>query len=164
MGKIISLYNQWSNYQSKKQVVIIYDTMWGSTEKIAKKLFKLIDNENIPVKLLQLAKNDPSDVVTDVMESKVIMIGSPILNNKLFPNTSGFLTYLAGLRPRKKYGFSFGSYGWAKVGFKAFDEFFKEIGMKVLDEGRYFQYMPDEEELESLSGVADKVKDVLKGE
>jgi len=161
ISKIISLYDQWSSYQSKAQVAIIYDTMWGSTEKIAKKLFKFIDNENIPVKLLHLGKNDSSDVVTDVMESKVIMIGSPILNNKIFPNTSGFLTYLAGLKPRKKYGFSFGSYGWAKLGFKAFDEFFKEVQMEVLDEGRYFQYVPDDDELECLEDVAKKVKVVV---
>ena len=34
-GKIIEAYDRWSRFEAKPKVVIAYDTMWGSTEKMA---------------------------------------------------------------------------------------------------------------------------------
>jgi flavorubredoxin len=161
---ILRLYNKWANYESEKKAVIVYDTMWHSTEMMAQKLYELLDKENIPVKLCHLAITDPSDIITDVMLSKVVAVGSPILNNKIFPKIGGFLTYLKGLKPRNRFGFTFGSYGWSKVGFKELEDSLKEAGMELISEGKYFQYIPDEEELKSLQDVAAKVSGALKKE
>ena len=160
--KIINFYNKWARYESDEKVVIIYDTMWGSTKKAALKLFSLLDRENIPVQLINMKINDISDIITEVMLSKVVMLGSPVLNNKILPRVGGFLTYLRGLKPKNRFGFTFGSYGWSKSGFKELEDSFKEAGIELIDEGRYFKYIPSGEELTGLSEVVSKVKDVLK--
>ena len=40
-------------------------------------------------------------------------VGSPTLNNQLFPTVSDFLAYMKGLKPNNKIGAAFGSYGWS---------------------------------------------------
>jgi flavorubredoxin len=162
--KILNLYTKWAQYKTDKQVAIIYDTMWHSTEKIAKKFFKLLDKEGIPVKLINLQASDISDVVTEVMRARVVLFGSSILNNRMLPAMGGFLTYLKGLKPAKRYGFTFGSYGWAKIGFKELETFIKEAGIELIGEGRYFQFIPSEVDLETLKDVVGNIKDVLKKE
>ncbi len=161
LAKILSLYNKWANYESDKRVIIIYDTMWKSTERIAKKLFELTEKENIPVKLANLAVDHVSDIVTEVMNSKVVALGSPILNNKIFPAVGGFLTYLKGLKPKKRFGFSFGSYGWSRNGFGELEDSLKEAGIELISEGKYFQYVPCEEELNNLKETVERIKKVL---
>jgi flavorubredoxin len=159
--KILSLYQKWANYESDNKAVIIYDTMWHSTEKMALKLYELLDKEGITVKLCNLKTNDASEIVTDVMLSKVVCVGSPILNNKIFPSIGGLLTYLKGLKPKNRYGFTFGSYGWAKAGFKELEDSLKEAGIELIGESKYFNYIPDETELESLKDPVAKIKELL---
>ena len=162
IAKILSLYQKWASYESDDKVAIVYDTMWHSTEKMALKLYELLAKENIKVTLANLKTNDVSDVITEIMLSKVVCIGSPILNNKIFPSISGFLTYLKGLKPKNKYGFTFGSYGWAKAGFKELEDSLKEAGMELITEGRYFNYIPDDTELDSFMDIVIKIKSLLK--
>ena len=161
IDKIVTLYNKWANYESEKRVVIIYDTMWHSTELIAKRLYELIEKENIAVELLSLQTNDTSDVATEVMSAKMVCLGSPILNNKIFPSIGGFLTYLKGLKPKNRFGFTFGSYGWSSVGFKELEDSLKEAGMELISDGKYFKYIPDKDELECLKDIVKKIKEVL---
>ena len=160
--KILNLYRKWANYESEKKAVIVYSTMWRSTEKIAKKIFKLLEHEGINVKLIDLGVSDASDIVTDVMNSRVVGVGGPILNNNIFPVLAGFLTYLKGLKPKKRFGFTFGSYGWSKGSFKDLENYLVEAGIELLDQGKYFQYIPDNQELESLKSLVVKIKEVLK--
>ncbi len=162
--EILRLYNKWANYESDKKAVIVYDTMWHSTEAMAQKLYELLDERGVAVKLCHLAVTDPSDIITDVMMSKVVAIGSPILNNKVFPKIGGFLTYLKGLKPKNRFGFTFGSYGWSKVGFKELEDSLGESGIELIADGKYFQYRPDQEELDSLGEVALKISEVLEKE
>jgi flavorubredoxin len=159
---IISLYTKWSLYESEKRAVIIYDTMWHSTEKIAMKLYNLIYNENIPVKLHNLQTADLSDIVTDIMRSQVVIMGTPILNNKVLPSMGKLLTYLRGLKPKNRYGLTFGSYGWSTVGFKEFEVYLKEAGMELLDAGKYYQYVPEDRDLRDLEDSVSKIKKILK--
>ncbi|MFH1771736.1 MAG: FprA family A-type flavoprotein [Candidatus Omnitrophota bacterium] len=161
---IISKYIAWANYESQNRAVIVYDTMWHSTEKIANKLFELLDKEGLPVKIMNLKNDDPSDIVAEVMFSKVVIVGSPILNNRVFPKIAGFLGHLKGLKPKNRFGFTFGSYGWSKGGFSELEESLEESGIELIDNGAYFQYVPSEPDLNSLAGIVSKVKNILTGD
>ncbi|MFA5008077.1 MAG: FprA family A-type flavoprotein [Candidatus Omnitrophota bacterium] len=161
LEKIVALYKKWANYESDKSVIIVYDTMWHSTEKMAQVLYELIDKENIAVKLYNLQNTHISDIIAEIICAKVVMAGSPILNNKILPNMGAFLTYLKGLKPKNRYGFTFGSYGWAKAGFKELEDSLKEAGMELLGEGRYVNYVPEGTELDNLKDVVAKVKNIM---
>ena len=95
------------------------------------------------------------------MRSKVVLVGSSILNNRILPNMGGFLTYLKGLKPKNRFAYTFGSYGWAKVGFKELEASLKEAGMDLLGEGNYMQFVPHEEDLESLKNIVARIKEIM---
>lgn len=160
--KIIALYRKWASHEAENKVVIIYDSMWHSTEKMALTLNRMLEGEGITVTRLSLQTTHISDAVTEILTSKVVLLGSPILNNQILPSMGGLLTYLKGLKPKNRFAFTFGSYGWAKAGFKTFEESLKESGMELISEGRYIQYIPDSNDLEGLKEVALKIKNILK--
>jgi anaerobic nitric oxide reductase flavorubredoxin len=157
IGKIIEAYTKWSAGKiDKNTVLIVYDTMWGSTEKIAKALYKEINHRGIPVKRFRLTQADYSDVITEAMKAKAILIGSPTLNNGLYPLVAEYLSYQKGLKPMNKIGLAFGSYGW---GGGAVREIIKELeatGVKVMDEKIEIKFVPKPEDL-NFKDIIDKL-------
>jgi len=111
-GMILDAYQRWVSGESKERAVVVYDTMWGSTEKVAKAIVRGLTGEGVEVKVFRLRDTHNSDVIAQVLEAKAILVGSPTLNNGVFPSVSSFLTYMKGLKPQKKIGAAFGSYGW----------------------------------------------------
>ena len=159
--ELLTHYIKWASYESDNRAVIIYDSMWHSTECMAKKLFTLLEEKNIPVKLMNLQVFPMSEAITDVMRSKMVLLGSPILNNKILPTMGGFLTYMRGLKPRNRFGFTFGSYGWAQIGFKELEAGMQEAGIELISPGKYFQFIPDSDQLDSLKDIVDQIKQKL---
>jgi flavorubredoxin len=164
LATILDLYSRWAHYESEKKATIIYDTMWHSTEQIALRLYEILEGEGIDVKLIHLPVSDISDVVTEVMRSRVVLFGTPILNNRMLPTMGGLLTYLKGLKPSRRWGVTFGSYGWSQVGFKELEDFIKEAGIELIGEGKYFNFIPDPPGLDSLKSLGAEIKDILNKE
>jgi len=159
--KIIQQYQKWADYESDKKAVIVYDTMWGSTKKIAQSLEKGLSEAGIKVTVRNLKKNHISDVITDVLRSRLVLVGSPTLNNGMLPTVGEFLTYLKGLRPRKRIGFSFGSFGWGGQAVGEIEKVMKELKWEVPVEKININYIPDEEELDSVKRTGKKLGESL---
>jgi len=159
--RIVSLYKKWAGHQTDNKVIIVYDTMWHSTEKMAQGLRDLIDSQHIPVKVMNLQNTHISDIVTEILSSKALLIGSPILNNRILPSVASLVMYLKGLKPKKRYALAFGSYGWATVGFKELEASLKEAGFELLKEGVYTQFVPDADELINLKDLLPAIKNVM---
>ena len=51
--KIINAYLKWSAGESKNKVVIVFDTMWDSTDKMARAIADGVVSQGVEVKLLQ---------------------------------------------------------------------------------------------------------------
>jgi flavorubredoxin len=98
-----------------------------------------------------------SDILTEVLDAGAIIIGSPTLNNNLFPTVSDILTYLKGLKPQNKVGAAFGSYGWSGEAVKLITKEMEEMKFKVVDPGVRVQFVPDKEALEACRELARKV-------
>jgi len=158
--KIVASYQKWASHQTDNRGCIIYDTMWHSTEKMAVKLYEKFSAEDIPVKLLNLQKDHISNIVTEILFSKFVFFGTPILNNRMLPTMASLLMYLKGLKVSNRFAFSFGSYGWATVGFREVEAFLKEAGFQLPSEGKYLQFIPDSNELEDLLEIAEIVKNI----
>lgn len=158
---IVSLYKKWASYESEDKVVIVYDTMWHSTEAMAKRMYDTISKEGIPVKLFNLQEDHISDVVAEVLSSKFFLFGTSILNNRMLPTMASLLMYLKGLKPKNRYALTFGSYGWATVGFKEFETSIQEAGFDLIGEGRYVKFVPDVSDLDSLNDVVSSIKDKI---
>ncbi len=146
-GKILKAYEDWSHHRGTKKALVIYDTMWHSTEKMAKAVADGLESTGISVKLLDLAVNHRSEIVTDVIDAKGICLGCPTLNNGLLPRMAGFLMYLRGLRPAQKFGLAFGSYGWSGESVKHMNKAMEEWKFDLINEGIRVKYVPTHEDL-----------------
>ena len=146
-GKIIEAYGRWCNHQGNGRALVIYDTMWESTKKMAKAVAEGLHEQGVEYKLLDLQVNHRSDVMTDVLEASAIVLGSPTLNNGMLPRMADFLMYMRGLRPTNKVGASFGSYGWSGEAVKMMNEILKDMNIVLCHEGLKVQYVPEHAQL-----------------
>ena len=147
-GKIINAYVEWSKQTAKRKAVVVYDTMWHSTEKMADAVSAGLNAEGIAVRPMYLRKWHRSDIMTDVLDAKAVIIGSPTLNNNLFPTISDFMTYMKGLKPLNKIGAAFGSYGWSGEAPKMITKELEAMKFDIVEPLRY-QYIPDKHALDA---------------
>lgn len=156
-GKIIQAYSEWSHGVVQEKVLIVYDTMWGSTESMAQAILKGVVREGVEIKLFHLSKTDWSEIIKEVLDAKVLLIGSPTLNRGMFPTVAGFLAYLKGLRPKGKLGLAFGSYGWSAGAVKAAKQELKDAGVKMMDTDLEITYVPDEDDLLTCTHLGQEI-------
>jgi flavorubredoxin len=112
--QILASYGRWASGETEKKALIVYDTMWGSTERMAKAIGRGLVEEGVPIKEYRLGVSDQSDIVQEVLEARGMLLGSPTLNNGVFPSVAQFSTYIKGLRPTGRIAAVFGSHGWGK--------------------------------------------------
>lgn len=130
---IVQKYSDWSNgITDEKLVSIIYDTMWGTTDKIAKNLYNEYTAKGFHVKLLSLSSCHYSNAMSHLLESKYIFVGSSTLNNNMLPTVIAFLTYMKGLKPKNRVGLAFGSYGWSGESIPQIEKILTECGFDML--------------------------------
>lgn len=156
ISKIVSLYRDWSSGKTDKKAVVVYDSMWGSTEKMARRIVEAFELKGIPTTLRCLKEHHISDVVSDVMDATYVAIGSPTLNSGVLPTVGSLLTYIKGLRPVSKKGFAFGSYGWKRGALKDIEDTMKLLSWTMPEESFQVNYRPADADLDTLSAVIQK--------
>lgn len=147
-GRIIGAYSKWSKQESSRKALIIYDTMWQATELMARAIGEGLKAGGVDFKSLNLKYNHRSDVITEVLDSRALIIGSPTINNGIMPTLADFLCYMKGLRPAGKIGAAFGSYGWSGESVKLLTEALRGMNIRVDEEGIRVQYAPVKEDLD----------------
>lgn len=143
-SKVIEEYKRWVSGETKDEVVIVYDTMWDSTEIMAKNIADGFISRGVKVHFFNLRVNDPSEIMTAILEAKTVVIGTPTLNNTMLPTVAGFLNYMRGLKPNGKVGFAFGSHGWSGGGALQAESIMKESGIEITRPAIVCKYVPDE--------------------
>jgi flavorubredoxin len=161
IGKIVQAYAKWANYESENKAVIVYDTMWESTHKLAYALLEGLEKAGLKVVIRNLQTTHISDIITDILSSKGVFLGSPTLNCTILPTMGGFLSYLKGLSPQKKIGFAFGSYGWGGQGAKELHQFIKDMNWETPFEPTNIQYIPKAEHLEQMRETGMKLAEII---
>jgi len=161
--KIIEAYKRWSSGETKRKATVVFDTMWGSTDRMANEITRGIASEDVEVKLFNLRNSDLSDITKEILDSKAIVVGSPTLNRDMYPTVGTFLTFLRGIRLPNKMGAVFGSYGWGGGANRLIKEELRKAGVDVIEEEMSVQYVPTEEELKRCmefgKAIARKVKE-----
>jgi flavorubredoxin len=156
-SKIINAYVEWSTQKPKRKAVVIYDTMWHSTEAMAQAIVEALGQEGVDAKPMHLRSCHRSDIMTEVIDAGAVIIGSPTINNGLFPTISDFLTYMKGLKPKNKIGAAFGSYGWSGEAVKLINTELEEMKFEVIDPGLRIQYVPEDKDLEACYELGKKI-------
>lgn len=145
-AKIIQMYLDMANGRADLRVVIVYDTMWRSTERMAAHISDGIRSAGVDCEVLKLRATPLSTAVKRFWESRAILIGTPTLNNIMFPTVAEFLTYLKGLRPKNRIAGAFGSFGWGGGAVKEVYDELKKMGLEVVEPGVECLYRPGPED------------------
>jgi flavorubredoxin len=141
-GRIIEAYMKWSRQKPEKKAVVIYDTMWKSTETMANAIAEGISSTGVMVKPIHIRSSHRSDIMTDVLDAAAVVVGSPTLNNQMFPTVADVLTYMKGLKPVDKIGGAFGSYGWSGESVKLVAAELEAMKFRMIEAGPRLQYVP----------------------
>jgi flavorubredoxin len=142
---ILESWRKWALQEPSPRAVITYDTMWGSTEMMARTIADGLSSGKIDVEVYPLKASPRSDVATAVLGAAALIVGSPTLNNEMFPTVADVLAYLKGLRPKNLIGASFGSYGWSGESVGLIEAALAEMKTNPVGENVRLQYVPDAE-------------------
>jgi len=150
VGEIVSAYRQWVKLARAAKVLVIYDSMWGSTETMARAIYEgaAAAGGGVEAKLIHVRSSHLTVVATEVLDAAAMAFGSPTLNGTLMPQMAAALTYLQGLKPFGKAALLFGSYGWAKGAARDMASYLDAMKCDVLREPLLSQYVPAAEVLD----------------
>ena len=157
LDRIVEAYASWADGRVKRKAVIAYDSMWGSTTKMAQGIAEGLSSRGIEVKLYNLSCSDESDVISDLLEARALVVGSATANNGMLGPVAGFLNVVKGLRPKGKVGAAFGSYGWGGGAVRAIEQQLQEMGVELVQPGLGVQFVPNEKELASCIELGKKI-------
>jgi len=145
-GKIIQTYLDLASGKCNLSIAIIYDTMWHSTEYMTTPIMQGIKDEGIDCKVIKLRATPMSIAIKEFWKARGCLIGSPTINNVMFPSVAEFLYHLSGLRPKNRIVGAFGSFGWGGGAVKEAYEMFKKMGLEIIEPGIQIQYRPTKED------------------
>lgn len=144
--QVIQDYLGMANGKAALRVALIYDTMWHSTEHMTIPISQGLKDEGVDCKVVKLRSTPMSVAIKEFWKSRGCLVGTPTLNNIMFPSVAEFLTHLRGLRPKSRIAGAFGSYGWGGGAVKEAYEEFKKMGLEIFDPGVQVLYRPSPED------------------
>lgn len=145
INKILCLYGKWADHVTKKKAVILYDTMWGSTEAMALAIAEGIASTGAEVQLCKASVTERSLMLREVLDAKAVVLGTPTLNMGAFPSMADICVYLKGLKPKNRFVAYFGAYGWSAGGVKGLKEIMANSGLEPKWEDLEIRFNPMEE-------------------
>jgi len=160
---IIEKYIEWAKQKPTNKAVIVYDTMWQSTAKIATAIDEGIASTSAKSEVIPLGGNNRSDVATELLHAGAIVVGSPTINNQMFPRVADMLTYIKGLKFQNLIGAVFGSFGWSGEATKLIRKELEEMKVNIITEDINVKYVPSKEDLEKCYNVGVEIGKKLNG-
>jgi len=145
INKILGQYVSWAEQKPLKKAVVLYDTMWQSTDLMARSVCEGLEGGGVNVKMMPLSSVHRSDVATEILNAGAIVIGSPTINNNIFPTVADVMSYLKGLKPKNLIGAAFGSYGWSGEAVGQIENILREMKVDIVGESVTARYIPDDE-------------------
>jgi flavorubredoxin len=156
---IVGCYKKWAGNVCDKKAVVVYDTMWHSTESMARAIKDVFEEKGIPCEIRNLQASHISNIMTSVLEAKYVCVGSPTLNNGMLPAAAAFLAYMKGLAPKNRIGIAFGSYGWGGQSVGDIENILEAAKFELPVKGLKIQWVPDDKELTELKN---KIREAIK--
>jgi len=164
VNKIVESYSRWAAQKPTKKAVVAYDTMWQSTAMMARAIGEGLKAGGAEAKLMPLRACHRSDVATEILDAGALLVGTPTLNNNMFPTVADALTYLKGLKPRNLIGAAFGSYGWSGEAVGQVEDVLRGMKVDLIGESIKVKYVPDDEALAQCHSlgvlVAEKLREL----
>jgi len=161
--KVVNAYVSWAKNETKPKVVVVYETMYAATEKMARKIVEGITDSGLSVKLFDVATTDRAEIIKEMLDAKGFIFGSSTHDNGILPTLAGFLEFVKGLTPKNRIACVFGSYGWAGGAVKEIESILKETGIELVQPGLSVKYVPDQDEIKRCYEYGRDFAKLIKG-
>lgn len=162
--QIVDKYKEWATQIPEKTALIIYDTMWEATRKMAEAISEGLTSEGVHNKLLNAAVTDRNDMVAEIFKAKAIIVGSPTVNNGYLATLAPIMEDIRGLKFKNKIGAAFGSYGWSGESVKIIEEHLQSSGITKAAEGVRAKWQPTEEDLDKCRDLGKQMAAAVKSD
>jgi len=158
----VDLWGRWADLKPTRKAVVVFDTMWQSTEAMAGVVAEgLLEGGADSVKVMPLSAWHRSDVAMELLEAGALVVGSPTLNNTLFPTVADCLTYLKGLDRKNLVGAAFGSYGWNGKAVGELEGWLETMGVERVADSVSLTYVPDTDGLATCRHLGRQVAEAM---
>lgn len=147
ISRILALYKTWAEQKPTTKAVVLYNTMWHSTEHMARAIEEGLLAGGANPKSMSMEVFHRSDVAYEVLDAGALIAGSSTLNNNMLPAMADVLIYLKGLKPKNLIGAAFGSYGWSGESPAQVNDILSEMKVDIVSEPVKAKYVPDRETL-----------------
>jgi flavorubredoxin len=131
--RILEAYGKWTAGETREKVIVVYVTMWNSTEAMIKTMVETLLGEGIEVALYNLVNADLGDIAKDLVDSRAIVLGTPTVLGGMHPQAIYAAHLVKALRPPLKYGIVLSSYGWGGGALKQAGEILGPTKIEVVD-------------------------------
>ncbi len=109
---IIDAYREWTSDKIKKEVVVPFVSMHGSTRLMVDYLIDRLIARGFTVRPFNLPVSDIGELAMSLVDASTVIIGSPVVLAGAHP-AAAYAAFLANaLRPKVKYISIVGSFGW----------------------------------------------------
>ena len=151
---IIEAYRDWTSDKVKKEVLIPYVSMHGSTKLMADYLTGKLIEKGFSVKQFNLPVTDVGELAMSLVDASTIIIGSPIVLAGAHP-AAVYAAFLANaLRPKTKFVSIFGSFGWGGKMVEQLSGLIGNLKVEVI-EPVLFKGMPREEDYRKIDAMVE---------
>lgn len=147
ISPVVEAYSSWARLELRDEATIVYGTMWGGTGAMVEAIADGLKAGGLECRAWNIRETDPSDIIADLLDSRLILMGSPTFVSGIYPPVEAFIPFLRILRDKSKKVAVFGSYGWGGGATRKLTEILKVEGYEVMDEALAQRFFPGEDEI-----------------
>ncbi|MEM2996384.1 MAG: FprA family A-type flavoprotein [Candidatus Bathyarchaeia archaeon] len=130
--KILDAYERWTRGETCEKVLVLYVSMWGSTEEMVKSMASILLSQGIDVNIYNIANTDLGEIARDLVDSRGVVLGTPTVLGGMHPTVAYAASLIRALHPPLKYGMVLGSYNWGGGGVRLAVEALEAARVEVL--------------------------------
>jgi flavorubredoxin len=159
--RILENYAKWTKGETKEKVIVVYVSMWKSTEKMVNQIVEVLLQKGIQVSLHNLVNANLGDVTKDLVDARAIVLGTSTVLVKMHP-LAAYATHLVKvLKPPLKLGVVLTSYGWSKGALAHAVEVLGPTGLEVVG-AMEVNGPPTESDLDNVRSIGEELAKKIK--
>ncbi|NLY08889.1 MAG: FprA family A-type flavoprotein [Tissierellia bacterium] len=163
VSKIVDLYDDLSSQKRREGVIIIYGSMYGSTEKMANFIGRALGQEGVKnVRIYDISRTHPSYLLAETWTYNGLILGSPTYNNDMFPLIKSFVSSLEGQKMKGVNMGVFGSYSWSGGGVKGLRAHAEDCKYNLIEPVIEFKSTPKADDYEAALELAKAMAKAIK--
>ena len=157
---ILDAYTRWTGEKMERKVLMVYVSMWGSTEKMVLAMRDALIKKGIPVQLHDITNTEIGHIAKELVDTPVVIVGTPTVLGGAHPVAAYATMLVKALRAPTKYAAVLTSFGWSGGAVKQLSEILTGTKIEVLGVVEV-KGPPKQAEFDKIAELADKIEQKL---